>query len=77
MALPLKHTLEQGGQKAASPCFLRASASASNPSRSVSSAKLVLATTLKSRHTKGHCDVASLWISALDDDNVMGMRDGE
>lgn len=59
------------------PVIVRFFVSASDPSNSTPSAKLVLAKALKSRHTKGYCDVVSLWILALDDGNAMGMCAGE
>ena len=77
MALPSSTRTDKAVKKAAGPCFLRVSISASEPSRSVPSAKLVLVKVPKPWRKKGHCDVASLWFRALDDGNAMGMCDGE
>lgn len=63
--------------KVISPCFYYFLVSVSEPSQSLPSAKLVLAKALKSRHKKGHCNVASLWVRALDDRTALGMCDGE
>jgi hypothetical protein len=52
-------------------------ASASEPSRSVPSATLVLAKAPRPRRKKGCGDVASSWILALDDGDAMGMCHGE
>ena len=77
MAPPQAHARTRRSKKQWALVFLRVSVSASEPSRFAPSAKLVLAKALKSRHTKGHCDVVSLWIRALDDGNAMGVCDGE
>jgi len=57
--------------------FVNFFVSASELSKSVPSAKLVLAKTPGPWQKKGHWDVASLWIWALDDGGAMGMCDGE
>jgi hypothetical protein len=73
---PNPHTDEAVG-KVICHCFYYFSVSASEPSQSVPSAKLVLAKALKSCHKNGDCNVASLWIRALDDWTALGVCDGE
>jgi hypothetical protein len=72
-----KPRTDEAVRKVICPRFYYFFVSASEPSQSVPSAKLVLAKALKSCHKKGHCNVASLWIRGLDDRTALGMCDGE